>query len=205
MALKTTPIAEEARIAVALLLLIALGALIFSTVLCSIPFCLLALLLVYLYRDPARKIPASPLGVVSPIDGQVTLIERTTDTLLEREALLIVIVMSPLGPYVVRSPTEGKVMRQWRRSSVQGYGQWVQTDEQDDVLFVMQPRALSGRLVCRVSAGERIGQGARCGILRFGKEVSLYLPSNSVVNVKKGDRVLAGEDILACLVHSENY
>jgi len=205
MALKSTPIAEEARIAVVLTFLSALGVLVFFGIFVSMPLWLLALLLMYLYRDPARKIPASPLGVVSPIDGQVVLIEKATDTLLERESLVIVIAMSSLGPYVIRSPAEGKVMQQWHRALGRGYGQWIQTDEQDDVLFVIQPRVLSGRLSCRVSAGERIGQGARCGFLRFGKELRLYLPANSILNVKKSDRVLAGEDILASLVHSENY
>ena len=202
MALKTTPIAQQARGAVSLLIVAGLLALFYWGWLSALPFGLLVLALMFVYRDPPRKVPASPLGIIAPVDGVIVAVESTTDTLLERQSQRVTIKIPLLGPYMVRSPTEGKVMRYWAKVGGRSFAQWVQTDEQDDVLLLIQPRAFGGSLRFRVAAGERIGQGAHCGSSRFARQAQLYLPANSVIDVKKGDTVLAGEDILATLVRS---
>ncbi len=201
MALYVTPISESARLPVVTLLLLSLSCLLFWSVVVAIALLVLVLLIVFIYREPTRKIPSSPLGVISPVDGEVLTVERVTESQLECQAILITIKMQRFGPYVVRSPIEGKVMRQSYNASARTYSQWIQTDEQDDVLLNLIATPYSGALHYRVSAGERIGQGAHCAVLRFGREVRLYLPATSQLKVKKGDRVLAGEDILATLVH----
>lgn len=201
MALKTTPISEVAQLPVTGLLLLALLCLLFWAVLPSIVLLLLALLVIFLYRDPLRNVPSSPLGIISPIDGQVLTIETVTDTRLEREAIVITITMSRFGPYIVRSPVEGKVLEQSRNASANTYSQWIETDEKDEVVLSMEAGFWAGAPRYRVVAGERIGQGAHSAVLLFGRRVQLYLPANSLIRVKKGDRVLAGEDILAMLVH----
>ena len=201
MALKTTPISEVAQWPVALLLLSALLCLLFWAVLPSMVLLLLALLVVFLYRDPLREIPSSPLGIVSPVDGQVWGIETATDTRLEREAVVVTITMPRFGPYIVRSPVEGKVLEQSHNASANTYSQWLETDEKDELILSMKAGFLAGAPRYRVVAGERVGQGAHSAVLLFGRQIQLYLPSNSLIKVKKGDRVSAGEDILAMLVH----
>ena len=204
MALKTTPLAQHARSTASLLVVAALSVLLIWGWQFSLPIWLLLILLLYLYRSPLRRVPAAPLGIISPVDGVVSAVEHVTDELLKRPALRITINVPLLGPYVVRSPTEGKVMRYWAKSSSRCCVQWVQTDEQEDVLLSVRSVALIGSVHFRVAAGQRIGQGACCGVMRFVREAELHLPDNSVLNVKKGDTVLAGEDILATLVHSAN-
>ena len=44
----------------------------------SIPFWVLTLLLIFLFRDPHRKVPALPLGIVCPVDGRVIAIEEVS-------------------------------------------------------------------------------------------------------------------------------
>ncbi len=201
MALKSTPIADEGRLLITLVMTAALLCLMFLHPLYSLPLWLMGSFLLFLYRDPARKVPASPLGIVAAADGTVVRIEVLRDELLERDAVCISIKLNLLGPYIIRSPIEGKVLRQWKRVGDCHYAQWVQTDEQDDVLMALRAGIVKLPLSCRVAAGERIGQGARCGVLLFGRMLDLYLPVNSLVSVKKGDKVKAGEDILATLVH----
>ena len=51
-------------------------------------FAVLALAFAFKFRDPERTIPAEPLGVVSPVDGVVTLVEETDDPALNTEERL---------------------------------------------------------------------------------------------------------------------
>ncbi len=179
----------------------------------SLPFWLLALVLAYLFRDPERKIPAVPLAVVSPVDGEVTAVEACRDPYLERDALRIDLRMRRFGVYTTRSPVEGKIMEIWyfpANSSRQGeasaadynrYAIWVQTDEQDDLVLVIRVAGHRLRPRCYVHIGERIGQGQRCGMVSFSGNVNVYVPANSRIEVQPGSQVHAGSDILATLIH----
>lgn len=173
------------------------------------------MVLLFLLRDPARKVPASPLGIVSPVDGHITAIEPVYDGYAERDAMCIRIRMGLTDTYSVYSPTEGKVINQWMRSarligdnkhqvltSGKAFAQWTQTDEGDDVVLVMDAKPLVSRPRCYVHSGERVGQGQRCGFVPLGTEVALLLPANVRLNAAVGDAVVAGEQILATLVRS---
>ncbi len=172
------------------------------------PLWLVVGLLLFLFRDPPRRVPPSPLGIVSPVHGRVLSIDTTRDPWLERQAVRITIHMRKSDIFSVRSPMEGKVLQQWlgkRDGPADGprYAQWIQSDEEDDVLLVIAPslRALPPR--CYVHSGERIGQGQRCGFLYFGGRVEVWVPTGSRIDVEAGDKLRAGSDIIATLVHEK--
>lgn len=158
------------------------------------------------FRDPPRHIPPRPLGVISPVDGTVTGIETVADPYVERQALRVCFHSGVFSVHSVHSPIEGKIQNQWfvaKQKNTHGrrrYAMWIQTDEADDVVIEMCPPAAMPP-VCDVQAGERIGQGARCGFTYLGAEFCLYLPEGSRIEVKDGDHVSAGSDIIATLVH----
>lgn len=158
--------------------------------------------ILYLYRDPARQVPAAPLAVVSPADGRISAIETVKDPYIEREAQRVSIRMHPYGVFSTRSPAEGKMLEP-RRSVDQSlpHGVWLKTDEGDDLVIVMNRGPLRNPPRCYVRFGERVGQGQRCGFITLGSTVDLYLPLNSRIKVKEGDRVHAGADVIAQLVH----
>ena len=56
-------------------------------------------------------------------------------------------------------------------------------------------------MLFRSQPGERIAQGERYGFIRFGSRVDTYVPVNSQLNVELGNKVKAGTDIIAYLVH----
>ncbi|MGD2074904.1 MAG: phosphatidylserine decarboxylase [Gammaproteobacteria bacterium] len=169
----------------------------------SIPFWLGCAAIVYLFRDPRREIPASPLAVLSPADGVVTSIEEVSDRYLGRRAILMVINMSRTGVFSTRSPVEGKVLEP--RNSGDGenrpHGVWLQTDEGDNLVMVMHRGPLRNVPHCYVRVGERVGQGQRCGHVPMGGVVEVYLPPNSRVLVTPGSQLKAGSDVIATLVH----
>lgn len=172
----------------------------------AIPALPLAVLILFVFRDPDRDIPSSPLAVVSPADGRISAIELLHDPYLDRQALRVQIDMFRTGVYATRSPAEGKVLEpsaamRARLPPKTPSGVWIKTDEDDDLVVVMHRGPLGNKPRCSVRFGERVGQGQRCGYLHFGGRMQLYLPENSRVVVNINDQVQAGRSIVAHLVH----
>ena len=162
--------------------------------------------LLVLFRDFRRKIPALPLAVVSPVDGKVIDIKPAVyDPYLKRTAQAISLHQSLIGEFNVHSPIEGKVQNLWVRSSKwftnSELALWVQTDEQDDAVMVANLGSVLRHASCKVSAGEKLGQGQRCGFIAFACIVVIYLPSTAHIGVGAGQCVRAGSDQLAEFVH----
>jgi len=148
------------------------------------------------------------LAVVAPVDGVVAAIETCKDEYVGREAVCIVMKKPWHSVMTLRSPMEGKIQKQWYGANLpEGcnkairFAQWVQSDEGDDVSVALQPLSRSRFFRCYLHAGERIGQGQRCGIYPLEAIVEVKLPINSHLHVKVGDQVRAGSDKLATLIH----
>jgi len=157
-------------------------------------------LLYLVFRDPWRAVPAAPLGVVSPVDGDVEAVELSEDGAAPHR---IVIRIDALGTYTARSPVEGRILDVHAAPEMSarypGNALWLQTDEGDDVAlafsgyrFGIPPRAFA-------RYGERLGQGARCAYLRLTRYAEVYLPPSSRVLVSTGERVTAGRQLIAQL------
>lgn len=157
----------------------------------------------WLYREPQRVVPSLPLGIVSPVDGKVTRREMGHDPFLEREALCLQLQMNWHGVYALRSITEGKIMQHWlhhpddKSNGRLQHAIWIQTDEGDDVVIALHAGGHFRRMHCYVNAGERIGQGKRCGFIPFGTTVDVYLPTKARSSLAVGDHVYGGSDLIA--------
>jgi len=172
----------------------------------SVPPALMLGGLYFLFRDPHRAVPSSPLAVVSPVDGVIVEVIIVDNGIVGNAAHKIIIRISSLGTYTARSPVEGMLLDYHshisnKRSDAEVPGLWVRTDEGDDVVlrfhgnrFGLVPRAFS-------RYGERVGQGQRCAYLRLTRFAEVYMPINSRVLVESGREVKAGSDILGTLPH----
>ena len=187
-------------------LLAAWGLATYVHLLAVIPMLGLTGLLILVFRDPRRSIPPEPLGVVSPVDGEVESVELSSTGVSQGEAHRIRIRINSLGTYTARSPVEGSIKNlntladdtdvDYRTNAL-----WVQTDEGDDVVlqfdgyrFGIPPKALK-------RFGERLGQGQRCAYLRLARYAELHLPVDSQIQTKAGDTVVAGTSLIAHLPH----
>ena len=169
-----------------------------------IPPAILFFLFYLVFRDPRRTIPASPLGVVSPVDGRIKEIDLVDRGVFQGEAHRIFIEIDMLGTYTARSPVEGNIkdLNTLSSDKVVDYrtnALWVQTDEGDDVIlqftgyrFGLSPQAF-------VRYGERLGQGQRCAYIRLTRLAEVHLPIDGKVLVEKGQRVTAGLDLIGKL------
>ena len=158
------------------------------------------------FRDPRRQIPASPLGVVSPVDGRVTEVDTLADGMPDGEVHRIVIRIDGFGTYTARCPVEGRINDLGSIPRAASAGQpkralWVQTDEGDDVVLMFDGYRLGLPPRSIVGFGERLGQGARCAYLRLTRVAEVHVPTGGQVLVSPGDEVSAGRDLLARLPH----
>lgn len=169
----------------------------------SLPFWVLALLILVLFRDPERDVPSIPLTVLSPADGRVVTIEASEDPYLRRPSLKVSIDMNAYGVFTTRSPIAGKVLEPQSDlgDEHQPHGVWLQSDEGDDIVLVMNRGRLHNKPRCYIRFGDRVGQGKRCGFVHLGGRVDMYLPHSSQPLVAVGDSVHAGADVIARLVH----
>lgn len=173
--------------------------------------------LAWVYRERRARVPARPLGVVSPVDGRVLAVRPCEDPWLQREASRIGLRTRWPGIGPLRSPVEGRV-EDYRfaadpykgeafcgagRRMAESHALWLRTDEGDDVVLVISSFTRLLRLTTRLHVGARLGQGQRFGFLHFASRVDLLLPADARVEVQPRRRVRAGEAVLAELVHRE--
>lgn len=209
-------VAREGRPVILLLLLLAL--LVFKLVgpAWSVPLWFAALLVAFLYRDPQRRVPPLPLAVVSPVDGRVLFVKKIVDPYLQRQAIHVRLQINRFGVFGLRSPIEGKMLQQWLFKAGMGrnvlhleqqpkkgmhYALWIQTDEQDDVVMILDLPYRWQKLQFYLHVGERIGQGQRCGRTRYGGYVDIFMAENVRMGVGQGDRVTAGVNVIATMIH----
>jgi phosphatidylserine decarboxylase len=56
---------------------------------------------------------------------------------------------------------------------------------------------IARRIVCWTRTGETLAAGERYGLIRFGSQVDITFPMSAQVRIKAGDRVEAGQSVLA--------
>lgn len=201
-------IAREGWLLIAVVLLLAAILQINGLDFLAVPMAGFGGLCMWFFRDPPRSVPSSPLAVVSPADAVVVAVQEVADAYVGRQAISILLRKPWYKTVALRSPMEGKIQKQWYGSSSANLGadnanrfaQWIQSDEGDDLSMALQPLSWAGFFRCYSHAGERIGQGQRCGVFPFSALVEVRVPTLSHIQVKVGDHVKAGTDKLATLL-----
>lgn len=199
---------------VALIMKIAPEGIPFITVTAGITllFALLTIFMLYFFRDPERNTPQRPDAFISPADGRIIIVKETTETrYLNTPCKQISIFMSPFNVHVNRSPCDGKVVSTRHNTGryFAAYKEEASIRNENSEMVLATPhgsilvRQIAGfiarRTVCRAQPGQSLSQGERFGIIKFSSRVDLYIPANASVTIKPGDRVFAGETIVATM------
>ena len=178
----------------------------------SIPFWIIALFVVQFFRDPPRHVPLQPNAVLSPADGRIVVVETTQDPYARREALKISVFMNVFNVHSNRSPVDGEITHleyfagkfvnaDLDKASLENERNAlvIRTPGGDTVTAVQVAGLVARRILCYVSAGDRLARGQRYGFIRFGSRVDVYLPPDAQPRVAIGDKVSATSTILADL------
>jgi phosphatidylserine decarboxylase len=158
-----------------------------------------AAFILWFFRDPERSSPAGAGTLLSPADGRI--IRAAPDGLS--------VFMNVFDVHVCRAPMAGRV-----ESVVHTPGRFlaafkdaacvenerlsiVITEGERSVRCVLIAGLIARRIVCRLAVGQRLQAGERIGLIRFGSRVDLSVPAGGAVDVRVGDRVVAGETRVA--------
>lgn len=170
----------------------------------------LTIFMIFFFRDPERKIPEGEGLFVSPADGEIILVKDVYEKdYLKTDTKEISIFMSPFNVHVNRAPCDGvvKVVKYTPGSfraayrdeaSIKNENIVIVLDGNHDRVLVRQVAGfIARRAVCRARVGDSLRRGERYGIIKFSSRLDVYLPKDAIIKVKLGDKVKAGETIIA--------
>ncbi|MBF0480293.1 MAG: phosphatidylserine decarboxylase family protein [Desulfovibrionaceae bacterium] len=162
------------------------------------------------FHDPERVIPQEPGLAVSPADGRVSAVERAADPFTGETRTVVRIFMNVFNVHVNRAPVAGSVAAiryhpgKFFNASFDKASQHNErcalslTGEDGRTWTVVQIAGLiARRIVCLADPGDSLARGQRLGMIKFGSRLDVYLPEDYIAKVAVGERVLAGQSVIA--------
>ena len=171
------------------------------------------LFICFFFRDPDRVVPDRDGAVVSPADGKVLKVETIDNgRFCSERCLKVSIFMSIFNVHVNRIPFSGDIVRvayfpgkffsanlDKASSDNEHNAVFVKTEQGRDICFVQIAGLVARRIICHVQEGQKVIRGQRFGLICFGSRLDVYLPVDTDISVKVGDRVKAGTTVLGDL------
>jgi phosphatidylserine decarboxylase len=174
----------------------------------------------YFFRDPERITPDREGLVVSPADGIVSMIGPAAPPaelgLDATPRTRISVFMNVFDCHVNRAPIGGTVTAVAYRPGkfLNASLDKASADNERNALAlevaggrriaVVQIAGLvARRILCDVKPGEVLETGQRFGMIRFGSRLDVYLPEGVAPLVAPGQKMVAGETVLADLASTE--
>ena len=167
----------------------------------------LTLLVIWFFRDPERKTEYKDGYFYSPADGKIVEISNASHP-FTGNSIKVGIFMNIFSVHVNRVPCTGRVdyleyipgkklAAFAPKASEINERNFIGFSTQWGAVMITQIAGLvARRIVCRLKRGDVLETGERCGMIKLGSRVDLYLPNDTVLKVKKGENVKAG---LTCI------
>ena len=200
-----------ATIAVAVLGFLAVYFLEIWSLIIIIPLLILYGLVFWFFRVPNRDIVDHKENVIAPVDGKVVMIKEVfEDEFLKEKAIQISIFMSPLNVHICRYPVSGKVIYKkyhpgkylvaWHeKSSTENERTTVAVESLTNhkVVFRQIAGYVARRIVFYCNEGDTSKAGHEFGFIKFGSRMDVFLPLDTEVTCKIGDKTKGGIDVIA--------
>ena len=171
----------------------------------------------FFFRDSKRKIPDNITAdtVLSPADGRIVLIEDLTnkeDNIFPVNEPLkkVSIFLSAFNVHVNWIPLTGVVnhfkyikgkyiVAFNRKASDKNERTEIGIENENNKKLVFKQIAgfIARRIVCSIMEGRKVEAGIRFGMIKFGSRVDILFKPDTKVKVKKGQKVVGGETIIA--------
>lgn len=173
----------------------------------------ISLWIIYFFRDPVVANLNYPQGILSPATGTILAIEETFESeFFKDKRLKISVFMSPFDVHVNRNPISGvvsffkhhhgdyliafhpKSSEKNERTTIV-----IETEQGVKILFRQIAGFIARRICYYDEISKKVTQGAECGFIKFGSRADVFIPLNSEIKLKIGDKVQAGLSIIADL------
>jgi phosphatidylserine decarboxylase len=177
---------------------------------------ILFLLVLNFFRLPRRHFKgdnSDGTAVVSSVDGTVVALEEVyEDEFLHRNCIQLSVFMTVFNVHANWVPVKGEVIyykhhsgrflaanlpkssSDNERSSIV-----IRTATGEEVLVRQIAGAVARRIVTYVEQGETVDIHDFIGFIKFGSRVDIFLPLDTEIKVKLGDRTWGGETLVARL------
>lgn len=176
-------------------------------------FFILTALTIFFFRDPERSTPEGENLIISPADGKIVFVKEIEESVyIKDKATQISIFLSPLNVHVNRNPVSGKLeyvkyhpgeyLMAWTEHASElneraDFG--VLHSSKTKIFFRQITGFLARRIVYNINEGDDLDAGDRFGIMKFGSRMDVVVPANVKVQVKEGERTVAGETVLGTI------
>ena len=174
---------------------------------------LLTIFVLWFFRDPERMVPSSEAGIISPADGVICKIEKTLppkEVKSSEELLKISVFMNVFNVHVNRAPVTGNIKEiiyvpgKFINASFDKASEHnernilvLENNKNEEIIVVQIAGLIARRILSFVNLFDSLKIGERFGLIRFGSRVDVYLPSKYDSKVELGQKVTAGESIIA--------
>lgn len=180
---------------------------------CTLATFLLLVMIVQFFRYPARVISPEEKLVLSPADGTICLIgECEENEYLKTKALKVSIFMSPLNVHINWVPVSGTVtclkhkkgkfhaaFKSKSAEENERFSTAIRLPDGREILTNQVAGAVARRVLNFLKPGQQVTQNMEMGFIRFGSRVDLYLPVNTSLFVKLGDKVKGMQTVIGKL------
>lgn len=176
-----------------------------------IPLLVMLGLIFWFFRVPTRAILDHTENVVAPVDGKVVMIKEVIeDEFIKDKCIQVSIFMSPLNVHICRYPVSGDVIYKkyhpgkylvaWHeKSSTENERTTVAVKSltNHQVVFRQIAGYVARRIVFYCNVQDEAKAGHEFGFIKFGSRMDVFLPLDTEILCKIGDKTKGGLDVIA--------
>lgn len=176
-----------------------------------VPILILYGLVFWFFCVPNRDILDHKENVIAPVDGKVVMIKEVFEgEFLNDKAIQISIFMSPLNVHICRYPVSGQVIYKkyhpgkylvaWHeKSSTDNERTTVAVESKTNhkVVFRQIAGYVARRIVFYCNEGDQAKAGHEFGFIKFGSRMDVFLPVDTEILCKIGDKTKGGINVIA--------
>ena len=177
-------------------------------------FTLITIWVYYFFRDPERSIIEDENYLVSPADGRISAIQEINGPvelgLDNKKFTRVSIFMNVFDCHVNRARSNGEIqdifykpgkflnasLDKASEENERNYFKIKDNKTENPIVVVQIAGLIARRIVTQVEKAQRVSQGQRLGMIRFGSRVDIYFSQRKTM-VKVGQNVIAGESLIA--------
>ena len=170
-------------------------------------FLILLIFTFYFFRDPERVVPLGDDILVSPADGLITNISEHKEG--KKSYTKVSIFLNVFNVHIQRLPLSGQITKidyiegkfinaTLDKASEENERLRLTLKSGSNVIYITQIAGLiARRIICYLKTNERVNQGERYGIIKFGSRVDIEFPNSYNLMVSVGQQCIGGETIIA--------